>query len=107
MGRKTYEFNPESGTYYEIEDDANGDLVIRTMQDVEPVLEYCKELRNSGYQDRGIKEEWWRYAVVPAAIWLKMKDEGYDIFNPEQTKECFQYINKHYPHFKTTYLNHE
>ena len=107
MGRKTYEYNEQTGTYYETEDNADGSIIIRTMQDVEPVLDAIEKRRNSGYQDRGIKKNWWRYATIPAAVWLRWKDEGIDIFNKDQTKEILKKINQEYPKLKNTYLSHQ
>lgn len=106
MGRKTYEYNPEAGTYYELEDYEDG-LIIRTMQDVAPVLDHVADVRNSELTDRGIKKGWWKYATIPGAVWLRWKDEGVDIFNKDQTKEVLKKINKEYPKLKNTYLNHQ
>lgn len=107
MARKTYEYNPQSGTYYEIEDHPDGGLIIRTMQDVDPVLEHTKAKRNSGLTDRGIKKDWWHYATIPAAVWLRMREDGIDIFNKHQTKEMLKYLNQHYPYLKNTELKHQ
>lgn len=103
---KTYEYNDQTGTYYEIEDYKDG-VIIRTMQDVQPVLDHVQRRRNSGYNDRGIKQDWWCYASIPAAVWLKWKAEkGIDVFNRDHEKDVFRLINSEYPHLKHTHLQH-
>lgn len=104
---KTYHFNNASGCYTEIEDTSDGGLILRTMQDVKPVLDHIQRRRDSGYVDRGIKKDWWNYATIPMSVVVKMRTEGYDIFNKEQTQECLRHINQHYPYLKNTYLHHE
>lgn len=105
--RKTYEYNDQTGTYYEIEDLAEGGIGIRTMQDVEPVIDHVRDIRNDGRNDRGIKENWWPYATVPAAVWLKWKsDYGVDIFNKNHKEAVFKLLNGDFKNFKRTELNH-
>ncbi len=104
---KTYEYNEQTGTYYEIEDHVDGGLIIKTLQDVEPVLEHVKEIRNRGTNDKGIKQNWWPYATVPAAVWLKWKsDYGVDIFDKNHQGAVLKLLNGDFKNFKRTELNH-
>lgn len=106
--RKTYEYNPEGGTYYEIEDHPDGGVIVRTMQDVSPILEQTKKVRNSGLNDGGIKKGWWKYATIPSAVWLKWKHEdGIDIFNKDHEKAVMKKINSEYPYLKNTERHHQ
>ena len=105
---KTFEYNDQTGTWYSIEDDSSGDLIIKTIQDVDPVVDYTKRVRNEGTTDKAIKRDGiWHYATLPAAVWLKMKEEGIDIFDKNDEKRMLKYINREVPHLKTTYLKHE
>lgn len=104
---KTYEYNPTSGCYTSIEDTADGGVVLKTIQDVQPVLDHVQRKRDSGLVDRGIKKDWWHYATIPAAVWLKWKQErGVDIFNKDHEKKVLKLINSEYPRLKNTYLKH-
>ena len=105
---KTYEYNEQTGTYYEIEDHTDGGIIVRTMQDVDPVLDHVKDIRNDGRNDKGIKQNWWAYATVPGAVWLKWKsDYGVDIWNKDHRPAVFKLLNGDYKNFKRTDLKHE
>jgi hypothetical protein len=89
------------------EDMYDGKLQIHYRQDVEPVLEYTKALRNSGLADQGIKRDMWHYAQIPPVVIMEMRfKHGVDIFNRDHEKKVFELINREYPHLKTTNKNH-
>lgn len=102
-----FDYNPNRGTWYETEEDADGNLTIATRQDVQPVLDHIKERRNSGLVDKGIKNGFWHYATIPAHVELEMRQKGVNLYNKEQTKEVLKMINRDYPYLKNTYLKHE
>lgn len=98
-------YNAERGTWYEVEDDGlDGDLTIATKQDVEPVLEYTKTLRNSGAHDK--VGDFSYYACIPAHVELALLDKGININNKHQTKEMIRAIEQDYPYCKVTNLKH-
>jgi hypothetical protein len=102
------DFDPVTGiTHYFDFDEATGNAHITYEQDVEPILDYTKRLANDGATDRGIKESWWKYAVIPAIVQVKLRAKGIDINDPGSTKRIIQEINEHYPAIKTTQKNHD
>lgn len=89
------------------EDDYDGRLQVHYQQDVEPILEYTKRLRNDGLTDYGIKQDLWHYAQIPPVIILEMRfKHGVDVFNKDHLKRVFELINREYPYLKTTEKNH-
>lgn len=98
------DYDPQTGIRYDFDyDEASGNAIIHTSQDVQPVLEYAAAIRNSGVADKGIKESWWHYAYLPLAIMLKMRNEkGINAFDPREQDRVVKEINENYPHLKTT-----
>jgi len=77
--------------------------------DAGPLLEQNKVLQNSDdYTKKGIKQEFWHYASIPAGIvmdWLI--NRGVDVYNKEHTKKVLQLLNDpEYRYLKTTTLHH-
>lgn len=100
------EYDPLHGIsrYFDY-DEATGIMTTTSVQDVDPVLEYNKQLRNENATDGGIKAGFWLYAKIPALVQLKMKQKGIDINDPTATKRIVQEINEHYPALKCTTKN--
>ena len=85
------------------EDTYDGKLQVHYRQDVEPVLEYTKRLRNDGMTDYGIKQDLWHYAQIPPVIILEMRfKHGVDVFQKDHLHKVFELINREYPYLKTT-----
>ena len=103
---KTIEWNPHRGTYYEIEDDnQTGGVIIHTKQDVSPVLDRNKKLRNSGVNDLGgLKDhgDLKHYASIPAHVELALREKGIDIYNQHHTQDMIREIERNYPECKVT-----
>jgi hypothetical protein len=101
-----FDWNPDRGLWYEVEDDhMTGDLIIHTRQDVDPVLERNKKLRNSGVNDLGgmrDKHDLKHYACIPAHIELELKQKGIDIYSRESTRRLIYEIEHNYPQCKVT-----
>lgn len=103
---KFVDFDADRGmaTY---EDMYDGKMQVHYRQDVEPVLEYTKTLRNEGATDYGIKNDLWHYAQIPAVVILEMRfKHGVDVFDKNAQKKVFELINREYPHLKTTNKMH-
>lgn len=71
--KRLLDYDPETGVteifHY---DNQTGDVHIETRQDVEPILERNKALRNDEeYTKKGIKEEMWHFAHIPIVVQLK------------------------------------
>ena len=88
---------------------SNGKMHITNKQDVNPILDYATELRNNtGYSQRGIKNDNWHYARIPNGVMLDMKAKyGVDMYSSKPDwKAVFACINQHYPYLKTTEKTH-
>lgn len=89
------------------EDDYDGRLQVHYRQDVEPILERNKMLRNDGLTDGGIKRDMWLYASIPPVVIYKLLYEyGINIFNRNDTKRALEVINRDFPYLKTTNKTH-
>ena len=103
---KTFEYNPDRGTWYEYEDDPQtGGLIIHTKQDVKPILDRNRKLRNSGVNDRGgikDKNDLKHYATIPAYVELALREKGIDIYSNKFTKDVIRKIETNYPECKVT-----
>jgi len=103
---KEYEWNPHKGTWYEYEDDPQtGGVIIHTKQDVQPVLDRNKKLRNSGVNDLGgarDKNDLKHYATIPTHVELALREKGIDIYSNKYTKELIKEIERNYPECKVT-----
>lgn len=105
MSREFFDFVPDTGIVHYIEEDGD-DVIVRTEQDVEPVMERAKKLANDGRGDRGIKEGWWHIADVPPTIWLEIKQKyNCDMFTADDNewKRFLQILKRDYGHFLTTH----
>jgi hypothetical protein len=72
-------------------------------QDVEPVLDRAKALRNDGLADKGIKNDFWHYGYLPAVVILELRAKyGLNVFDKNHVKRVFEVVNRDYPHLKTT-----
>lgn len=104
---KFVEYQPDRGVETWEDMTVDGRLQVHYRQDVEPLLEYTKALRNDGLTDSGIKNDFWHYAQIPPVIIMKLRFEyGVDVFNNDHKKKVFEIINRDFPYLKTTEKNH-
>lgn len=100
------DYDPITGiTHYFEHDDATNLSSIRSVQDVEPLLDYTRSLANANAADGGIKKGWWLYAKIPPVVQLQLRQKGIDINDPTATKRIIQEINENYPALKVTQKN--
>jgi hypothetical protein len=84
-------------------DEASQQMTLIRTADVEPVLDYSKEMAaDSSVSQRGIKQGWWRYASLPPIVILQMRAKGINVFDQNDQARMFAEINTHYPHLKNT-----
>ena len=82
-------------------------MAVHYEQDVEPLLDHCKALRNDGLTDYGIKNDLWHYAYIPPVKILELRyKHGVDIYNRDHQKKLFQLLNTEYKGLKTTEKRH-
>ena len=98
-------FNKDRGTWYQYDYDVTEDkAVVSIMQDVQPVLDYAKEQRNSGINDK--VGDFSRYAIIPAHVEVALRQRGLSIYDQSKTKDLIRVIETEYPYLKTTNLRH-
>ena len=104
-----FDYDPLTGVTTTFDYDEDTDMAILTdTQDVSPILEYAKKIRNDGLTDKGIKEDWWRYCIIPTVVQLELLKKGINIMSPDtdQLKRAFKEINQNYPYLKLTEKKH-
>lgn len=101
------EYDPLTGIRCDFDyDEATGDAIIHSTQDVQAVLDYNKALRNDGLTDHGIKKSWWLYAKIPPIVFIKLRAEkGINAEDPRHMDRLLAEINTNYPHLKCTQKN--
>ena len=103
--------NPLTGetVWHEYNASANATIITHE-QDVSPLLEKNVIAANDDDKTkRGIKNDWWKYAVIPNIIAMKWKQEkGVDIFNRDHQQAMFKLLNDpEYRYLKATSKHHE
>lgn len=99
------EWNPTTGTWYEEEYDHQTDsIIVHTKQDVQPVLDYAKEQRNSGINDK--VGDFALYAVIPATVEVQLMQKGINIHDKNNTSRVVKEIETNFPYLKTSNLKH-
>jgi hypothetical protein len=88
-------------------DEASGKSCIETLQDVEPILDQTKILRDDDeHTKRGIKNEMWQYAHIPVVVqlkWLQKYGPVNDPMKKGNEKLLFQLLNDpEWRYLKTT-----
>jgi hypothetical protein len=102
-----FDFDPDANVRQDFEyDEATGQVHIHYSSDESALLDYNKNIRNSGHNDKGIKANWWTYAKIPAIFFLKMRARGFKLDGTDDTARLLAEINTNYPALKCTDLNH-
>lgn len=109
MAKELLDFDLNSGIAYYTED-ADDKIIVRSEQDLEPLLDHCSRVRNEGLKDQGIKENWWHYCYLPHSVALEMMKKGINPYprndDKTATRRFFQEINTNYPYLKVTHKHH-
>lgn len=100
-------YDPLTGikTSIDVSDEA---ISIYREQDVEPMLDFSKELANTKATDSGIKNEMWLYAKLPPIVQMELRKKGIDIYSkdPIMIRRMLDEINANYSLCKTTQKTH-
>jgi len=98
------EYDPYTGVTtinYASDDD---DLVhVKRFQDVQPILDYNAELRNTRSEGKEVK----KYCTIPITVQYELLQKGINVFNPDHMPRVLQEINQNYPRLKATDKHHE
>lgn len=106
-----FDYDPLTGvrTLFDYDEDS-GVVTLTDEQDMDPFLEYAKAIRdNPEISKRGIKEDWWAYAIIPPVVQMEMLNKGINIMSPDpdELKRAFREINENYPYLKLTEGKHQ
>ena len=99
-----FDYNPQTGVTRTFDWDGNkGQAHIRSSQDVAPLLDYTKELRNTKACDDP-KRELRLWATIPPVVQIELRNKGIDLYSrdPSALKRMRQTIERDYPYLKTT-----
>lgn len=111
MNFLTFDVSPDGLTRSDVAYDAETDeIVIRTVQDVEPFLRHAEIARqHSGDGKTEIRKGWLRYATIPVWLQIELKEKhGIDMLQDEQLKnpadfqKLMRLLETEYSAFKTT-----
>ena len=107
--RELIDYDPWTltSTYHEYDEKTDTNTII-DIQDIEPSLQAAYDLRkDDDYTRKGIKNDMWHYANIPASIITRMKrEDGVDIFNKAQKRDLMKLLNTKYSFLKTTRKRH-
>lgn len=103
-----FDYDPVTGLRETFDyDPINDQVLIRTEEDVSPLLDRLKALRNEDeYTRQGIKGDWWHYCTIPATVEMELRKKGIDIYDKNATKAILKEINQNYPWLKATTKRH-
>ena len=80
----------------------NGNVVVRTSQDVQPLLDACEKMRNAPEAVSRRKSDFWHVAEIPPiAIYEANKKYGCDVMAKDNRKLLRKLINSEWKNFKT------
>ena len=103
--KRLLNYDPFTGvkTYHEY-DHASKTTHIEDVQDAEPILKYCKELRNDKDRKRNMLkgDNNYHYATVPVTViheWLLKY--GVNAHDPKQVDKCDKLLSGPYKHLLT------
>lgn len=107
MAREFFDYDPLTGVTEYVDWSADGKTFsITAEQDIDPFLDYAKELANSQIPDGNFRKEGWLYAMIPPVVQAQMFKRGINIMDKNDTKAVVRAVNQDYPYCKTTHRHH-
>lgn len=99
-GAGDFFFREDGSTYY-WRDEADGGFSITQSTDVSAALDANKRLKNMG-DGYSASRELRRVASIPNAIIMKWRDEGFDMYDPNNQAELMRRLDDpDYAHLRT------
>jgi hypothetical protein len=104
MTKRLLDYDPINGVscWFEYRNDH---VVLTHTQDISQVLEANKRSANDDDKTKqGIKQDWWKYASVPAVVEIEwLQKYGVSLDNPDHKKKVFELLNHpDYRYLKST-----
>lgn len=100
-----FSYDPITGLRRDFDyDEATGNAHIITSQDVSAAIDHAKFLANTGATDKGIKEGFWHYAILPEVVQIELMNRGLNPFSKdeEMMTKIKKVIRSEYPWCLTT-----
>ena len=90
--------------YFESTEPVTGKTIIRSEQDVQPVLDEAARQRATGERDKGIAGHMKHYCYLPNGVALELLKKGINMQRPQNGDwaRFFKEIETNYPYLKTT-----
>ena len=110
MAKRILDYDPFSRMFTTFDYEPSTDTtIIGREQDVSLLLDATAALRNAPeVTRRGIKNEWWHYAIYPNIVIEKwMNDYGVNVYDKHHSKKVFELTNRpEWKYLKTTTKMH-
>ena len=106
MAREFFDYDPITGIEEYLEFTSDGKVHLTYEQDVQPYIDYAKEIANGGHAEGNFKGEGWLYAIIPPVVQAQMFKRGINFMDKTHTKRVLKEINTNYPWLKTTHRHH-
>lgn len=111
MGKRLISVDEVTGleTWHDYDPLTDETSIIHT-QDCQPLLEINKAMANdTELTKKGIKQEFWLYASIPAGVQVKwLVEDGIDIYNKDHSDRVGKKLNDpEWAYLKTTHKYHK
>lgn len=88
-------------------DPLKDEVSLTSVQDISGFMDHLQRLRNDEeYSKKGMKQDWWHYASIPAIVEIELRKKGIDIYDKNATKRIIKEINENYPWLRATSKRH-
>lgn len=105
-----FDYRPDTGIteYFEYEEDT-GIARIHSVQDVEPLLRQCAEIRAHEVARRKLKADDYMvlHAQIPAVVIMELRNKGIDIFDQNDGPRLMKELETTYKHLKCSPFKHD
>lgn len=100
--------NPVSGTEHWVDDNEDDVIRHRVEADIEPVLDYAKEMRAEEAGRRHMKtHDMLHFATIPDVVIMKLLHEyGVNVFDRNDYPKLFKLLNGEFKYLRTTNMIH-
>lgn len=107
MDWEYFDHDPITGlTEYFSYDPITDRIAIKAVQDVEPVVDFCKAMVNQQIGDKNFRGEGWLYAALPMSVVGQLMQKGINIMDSNDNKKLLEEINTNYAYFKCSHRHH-
>lgn len=100
--------HPISGTEHWVDQNEDDELRHYAFADVEPVIDYAKEMRAERAGERHMKKlDMLHFATIPDVVIMKLLHEyGVNVFDRNDYPKLFKLLNGEFAYLKTTNMIH-